>query len=322
MTSLRGLLRKTGQALRGTRPTVTETPGAAPPLAESGARYDVWLDRLRAAGILKHEHLLPQLAVPVPNTLPSLMQRGRPRAGLEAEIRALNPWGYSIQVAPGVLTGAEAALERMIYRSHLISGAIREGLRLCGTAPEDATAVDFACNHGYFALLAAELGVREAVGFDLRGVNVKKAALLAAQFQCPNARFETRDVYGYEGRADVVLNLGLLYHVTDPVRLMELSYDATAKFCIVDTITHSSPVSAFILRTNKNRHHHAEGAYNAELHPTYRALIDLMHAAGFVDLREVVPQDTPERATHPLYARYERRCVIGFRPGARAAEVP
>ena len=39
-------------------------------------------------------------------------------------------------------------------------------------------------------------------------------------------------------------------HVTDPVRLMELSFSACRAFCIVDTITHSSPVSAFVLRTN------------------------------------------------------------------------
>jgi SAM-dependent methyltransferase len=318
MSRLTGLLRRTaGRLRRVSRGRPIETPGVAPPLAESARRYDIWLDRLRAAGLLRSEHLLPTLPVPVPDTLPSLMARGQARAGLRDEVRALDPWGYSIQLAPGVLTGAEAGLARMIYRSHLISGAIRAGLALCGATPERATAVDFACNHGYFALLAAELGFAEARGMDLRAVNLRKAALLARQFDLPAARFEQRDVYEFAGRADVVLNLGLLYHVTDPLRLMSLSFEATAKFCIVDTITHASPVSAFILRTNKNPQHHAEGAYSAELHPTYRALIDLMHAAGFEGLMEVVPGPAPAGVRHPLYDRFERRCVIGFRPGAR-----
>lgn len=288
-------------------------------LAKSGARYDQWLHKLRTAGILKAERLLPQMPVPVPRTLPSLMARGQGRDGLAQEVKELAPWGYSIQLAPDVLTGHAEALERTVYRSHLISGAIREGLRLCGRMAQGASAVDFACNHGYFSLLAAEMGFDAVQGLDLREINLCKAALLARQYDLPNAQFEQRDVYTYDGQADVVLNLGLLYHVTDPVRLMELSFAATSTFCIVDTITHKSPVSAFILRTNKNQAHHAEGAYNAELHPTYRGLIDLMHAAGFVDLREVVPEAGKGRARHPLYDTSDRRCLIGFRPGAVVA---
>ncbi|MBY4895089.1 class I SAM-dependent methyltransferase [Rhodobacteraceae bacterium N5(2021)] len=291
-------------------------------LGQSGARYNQWLGKLREAGILKAERLLPEMRVPVPTALPSLMGRGAAREGLVQEIKALQPWGYSIQLAPGVLTGGAEALERTVYRSHLISGAIREGLRLCGRTPQGATAVDFACNHGYFSLLAAELGFDAVRGFDLREVNLRKARLLADQFDLASATFEQRDVYTYEGQADVVLNLGLLYHVTDPVRLMELSFAATSTFCIVDTITYKSPVSAFILRTNKDQSHHAEGAYNAELHPTYRALIDLMHAAGFVDLMEVVPEARPDRACHPLYDKSDRRCLIGFRPGAVVERLP
>lgn len=265
---------------------------------------------------MAREHLLPQIEVPVPQTLPDLMARGAATPDLKDEIAAFAPWGYSIQLAPGVLTGVPEALERTVYRSHLIGGAMSYGLSRCNLDPTAASAVDFACNHGYFSLLAAELGCPNVTGLDLRGINIAKAGLLARQFDLPDVRFEQRDVYSYEGQADIVLNLGLLYHVTDPVRLMELSFGACRSFCIVDTITHLAPVSAFILRTNKDASHHAEGKYNAELHPTYRALIDLMHAAGFVDLVEVVPKDTPDRAHHPLYDRLERRCLIGFRANA------
>lgn len=312
---------KTGWQRFGARGDDRHVPtGERPamPLAESGARYDVWLKQLRQAGLLSDERLLPLIEVDVPNTLPDLMARGVPRPGLVERVKAHAPWGYSIQLAPNVLTGPRDGLERMIYRSHLIGGAIAEGMRRTSVEPGHGTAVDFACNHGYFTLLAAEMGCGKAVGFDLRDVNVAKARLLAEQYGHNAVRFEQRDVYDYAEQADVVLNLGLLYHVTDPVRLLQLTFDACGRFAIVDTITHKAPVSAFILRTNKNNRHHAEGSYTSELHPTYRALIDLMHAVGFTDLHEVVPKESQDRARHDLYERFTRRCVIGFRPGARA----
>ena len=86
---------------------------------------------------------------------------------------------------PGVKTeNAPVALDRMLYRSHLISGAVR---RLLGDEIRDCSFVDFACNHGYFTLEMAHSGAREALGVDLRAENIAKAEFLKQHFGVANA---------------------------------------------------------------------------------------------------------------------------------------
>jgi SAM-dependent methyltransferase len=233
-------------------------------------------------------------------------------------VESHRPWGYGIQLQHGLATeGSGVALDRMIYRSHLISGAVA---RLLGDELPGCTLVDFACNHGYFTLEAAALGMKEAVGLDLRAENVAKAEFLKRHFQVERATFRRQDIYDLDSaqRFDVVLNLGVMYHITDPWRLMQLSFDMCRRFAVVDTIMHKEPVSAYVQRVNKDTSRHAEGKFEMELHPTYRAVIDVMHAVGFRGIVEVVPDpDHPEpRCPHELYDRFDRRCLIGFRDEA------
>ena len=56
---------------------------------------------------------------------------------------------------------------------------------------------------------------------------------------------------------------------------------------------HREPVSAFLQMLNKDVSRHSEGEYNVELHPTYRAMIDLMYAVGFTRVMEVVASTMP-----------------------------
>lgn len=287
------------------------------PLSKADARYIAWVERLRGAKIIGVEHLLPQMAVPCPRDLPALMASGAQRTGmsdkaLKARVERLRPWGYGIQLRPGIATEGPVALERMIYRSHLISGAIR---RLLGEQLRDTTFIDFACNHGYFTLELAHAGARKATGLDLRAENVAKAEFLKSHFDIPNAEFRQGDIYDLDAsqQVDVVLNLGVLYHITDPYKLVQLSYDACRRFAVIDTIMHKEPVSAYIQRVNKDQSMHAEGKFSVELHPTYRAVIDLMHAVGFQQVIEIVPEEIPGRCPHQLYDRHDRRCLIGFK---------
>jgi len=284
------------------------------PLEKSGLRYNQWLSALRKSGLLPRERLIPTLEVDVPNSLPALMSS---RSGLTEEDRQKlrldvarhSPWGYSIHLAEGVLTGRPENLERMVYRAHLIGNAIRDAAR---GLQKDWTVLDMACNHGYFGLQCAYQGAT-VFGADLRAENIEKAELLKRHFRIERASFAVQSVFETSGAFDVVLNLGLLYHVTDPYMLVKKTYDLCRKFAVIDTITHHSPVSAFIQRTNKNASHHAEGEFNVEYHPTYRALLDLMHSVGFKNLTEIVPASVTGRAQNHLYEKMERRCIIGFR---------
>jgi SAM-dependent methyltransferase len=294
-------------------------------MEQAGQRYSDWLDRLRSSDLLKREMLLSALPTPCPRDLPELMAAGDQIAApdsavLKKRIQELAPWGYGIQLRRGVTTAVPLALERMVYRSHLISGTVR---RLLGKDLDRSTFVDLACNHGYFSLEMAYFGAKQAVGVDLRPENVAKADFLKGYFNIANAVFRQQDIYDLDPREqfDVVYNLGVLYHITDPYRLMQLTYDLCRRFAVVDSIMHKEPVSAYIQRINKDASKHAEGKFEVELHPTYRAVIDLMHAVGFKQVIELVrdPLGEGRDCPHELYDRMDRRCLIGFK---EPAEIP
>ena len=70
----------------------------------------------------------------------------------------------------------------------------------------------------------------------------EKAELLKSHIQINNASFSVGDIYDLSGSYDIVYNLGLLYHVTDPYKLMQITYDKRRTLAVVDTLTHLAPV--------------------------------------------------------------------------------
>lgn len=285
-------------------------------LEDSADRYRWWLRRLREARLLKHEVLVETVEVDVPRTLPPPMEPGRvvdakTRRRLKADVASMRPWGYAIQLAEGIATGRPKDVEKLVFRTHLVMNGIRAVLGedvLAG-----ARVLDLASNHGFFSLACRKAGARHVTGVDLRPSNVAKAEYLKAHFGADCVDFEVRNVYDVDGNFDVVLNLGLLYHVTDPYRLIRRTAELAGRIAVVDTITHKSPVSAFVLRPGKNLQKPGNGEFDVELHPTYRALVDLMMASGFSRVVEVVPREAPDRARHPLYDEGLRRCLIGVK---------
>lgn len=296
----------------------TNDPGEIMTLLDARERYRKWVQILRQKRLFTVEHLLPLIKTPCPPDLPELMAYGatleiEDEAKLKADIAKLQPWGYGIQLRPGVTTAKhEESLPRMIFRSRLITDTVRA---ILGETIHSCSFLDLACNHGYFSVEAAFHGAKQVVGVDLRVENIAKANLLKKYFKTENVEFRVQNVYDLDAseKFDVVYNLGLFYHITDPYRLMQHTYNMCGKFAVVDSIMHKEPVSAFLQMVNKNVSSHSEGEFVVELHPTYRAMIDLMQAVGFKDIQEVVPVEDGNRVQHSLYDRHDRRCLIGFK---------
>ena len=118
-----------------------------------------------------------------------------------------------------------------------------------------------------------------------------------------------------------MLNLGVLYHVTDPLRLMQRTYELCERFAIVDTICHEEPFSGFVLFDTKDASHPHEGRESWEFHPTYRGAIDALRYAGFREVIEIVAdrrhrdRAVPRRRA-PVLPRGE--VTAAAQPGARS----
>lgn len=233
---------------------------------------------------------------------------------LRATIHKLGPWEYFFAFSHRLTTKTHATFsERTVdfhrFRSKIISETIVE---LLGDELGQSTVLDLACHNGVFALDMAFRGARLAHGIEIRERNLNKARFLKNYYRITNVTFERGNVYrlARDMKADVVMCLGILYHITQPVELVEFCYHNSNKLAVIDTICHKEPISAYHVIYGKNPKITIEGTRSIELHPTYRAVIDTMRAVGFKEIMEVVGTcDTPI----DLYSDYTRRCFIGFK---------
>jgi hypothetical protein len=141
---------------------------------------------------------------------------------------------------------------------------------------------------------------------------VKQAQFLAEYYGVPNAEFAVEDIEEFDSgqQWDIVLNLGVLYHMTEPLSLLRRTYEMCREFAIIDTGCHREPVSAYLIKSGNDVERPVEGRAHYEMHPTYRGAIDTIRFAGFSDVIELVGVATPP---HDRYARGARRCFLAIK---------
>jgi SAM-dependent methyltransferase len=143
------------------------------------------------------------------------------------------PWA----LAPGVQTPLVGAGLPAVHRTRreLIEPLARAALKRGGRA------LDIACHEGWFAHRLLEWGAQEVVAVDIRDVNVRRARLLRDHFRLPadRVRIEQGDVYDLRpddlGQFDVVLMLGLIYHLENPIGAIRTARALTRGTILLET---------------------------------------------------------------------------------------
>ena len=296
---------------------VVALPATEPRRGSSAQRYAAW----RASGPVVRdavEFLVPRVEVDITREWPARLAPRRTDDGTAAELRArveaLGPWDVPFRLGHDLSTMgddmvAAVARQRLLYRLDLINGTVA---RLLGEELERSSVLDIGCHSGLFTLDLAGRGARRVDGVDLRPQNIAQARFLARHYGIDNATFEVRDAddLSDEQPRDVVLNLGLLYHVVNPFELIRRTYALCRSFAVIDTVCLTEAVSAFFVLSDKDVHDSSEGKAAYELHPTYRAVIDVIRHGGFSDVVEIVGRaDRP----HDLYAARRRRCFLALK---------
>jgi SAM-dependent methyltransferase len=148
-------------------------------------------------------------------------------------------WFYPFRLASGAVTQTYVSAEvAKIHdtRAAMLDAAVRAHF------PDTAgrSAIDLACHEGWFAQQAAALGF-DVLGVDARADHVADATLAAEACGATKVRFETRDVHALDasrdGRFDLVLCLGLIYHLEHPVGALRTARALTADggLCVIET---------------------------------------------------------------------------------------
>lgn len=101
--------------------------------------------------------------------------------------------------------------------------------------------LDLGCNAGFWSLLALEAGCDFVHGIDGRSMRVEQARFVmeAKEIEPRRYHFEAADLFRYDcsklSDFDLVLCLGLFYHVSRPLELMERIAAANTDLLIIDT---------------------------------------------------------------------------------------
>ncbi len=214
------------------------------------------------------------------------------------------PWSFARGAEAPLLHPQLPSVHRT--RAEMVEPAVRTALAEAGP---NATALDLACSEGYFAQRLLEWGAQRVVGIDIRAQNVRRAELVRDHFEIDPAdlSFQQSDVFELDpealGRFDVVLLLGLIYHVEDPVGVVRLARRLTRSLCVIESqltrqeapIVHGQGVPdilfsadasfAAVLEEDSPHNPVASTPGVISLIPNRAALEVMVHVAGFTSVQ-------------------------------------
>ena len=101
--------------------------------------------------------------------------------------------------------------------------------------------LDVGCNSGLFGLLLKRQGAEPVIGIDLNDHYLQQARVLDQLLET-GVRFENGSVYDLDrlgGPFDIVLALGLLYHLPDPFRALQCLAEQTRELLLIESETNS-----------------------------------------------------------------------------------
>jgi tRNA (mo5U34)-methyltransferase len=156
-------------------------------------------------------------------------------ASLDDELRALAPWFHNLHLPDGRQTAPDHPLgDFPAFKWAQIAPAL----------PDDMTgmrALDIGCNAGYYSLALARRGA-SVLGIDVDSHYLRQAEWARAQFGIDPPQLTLRQMQVYElarigATFDVVLFLGVLYHLRYPLLALDIVADCVDDLLVLQTLT-------------------------------------------------------------------------------------
>jgi hypothetical protein len=148
-------------------------------------------------------------------------------------------WFYPFRLPGGQVTptydgGALDAIHAT--RLAMLQSAVRAEF---GESIADRSVIDIACHQGWFSTKIAQMGAQDVLAVDAREEHVADATLIRDTLGLRNLRIAQSDVHALTpqtfGMFDIVLMLGLIYHLENPVGALRVARALTKRLCLVET---------------------------------------------------------------------------------------
>jgi len=201
-------------------------------------------------------------------------------------VESFSRWHYEFDLGHGVTTPIASIghANRHKQRKEYFFTPLVE---LCGGTLSGKRVLDLGCNAGYWSLAAIEAGADFVLGIDGRQMHIDQANLVfeAKAIDPGRYRFDLADIFALdlqEETFDIVLCLGLLYHVSKPFELMERMSRWNTDVLVIDSTLDTRIAGAYFRIARQNvEDPRAALDRPVALRPTWRAVVRLAEQYGY-----------------------------------------
>jgi 2-polyprenyl-3-methyl-5-hydroxy-6-metoxy-1,4-benzoquinol methylase len=227
---------------------------------------------------------------------------------IELEVNKYPEWFYKFEFVNGASTTNPDQKINEIHTSR--AGIIFPFLdELFEGKWQQVDCLDIACNQGWFSSQIAIRGAHLVTGIDIRESHIKMANTIKELTNLSNLNFKVQDFLEIDTtsceKADLVLFLGILYHLDNPLQAIRKIRSLTKKLCIIETQVAKSNheleccwgsdpqnrkgPTLVLIESDKV---HVGSNKPLVLVPTLNALYRMLYASGFEHLFLGIPTDT------------------------------
>ena len=216
---------------------------------------------------------------------------------IKQELLKIEDWRHPFEIEPGVILKCKDYHNRTWlhdwskWRLDIHKLFLNVTIDTLGGALSNYTTLDIGCNDGYFSYETAKLGVKHATGVELRDYAFKKAQLIKEYFQVNNLEIiqDNIEVMTKNGNLyDIVFAYGLVYHLTNPIEIIEHIGSLTRHALLIATFINKDTDSSLALM-KENVDHAGSGAKSLVTRPSEKALVDMLEFAGFSSISRYIP---------------------------------
>jgi SAM-dependent methyltransferase len=238
---------------------------------------------------------------------------------LRAKVASFPRWHYQFDLN-GVRTPifAPAHVNRHEQRKTYFFSPL---VRLCGGSLVGRRVLDLGCNAGFWSLAAIEAGADFVLGVDGRQMHIDQANLVfeAKRVEKTRFRFQMADVFKLdlsdEEPFDIVLCLGLFYHVSKPFELMERISAWNSDLLVIDTSLDRTPGTYFRLRGQNADDPRSAVDRDVALVPSREAVVRLARIFGYQSVKILRPRFTNWTGSRPYKIGRRRAFICSKRAG-------
>jgi tRNA (mo5U34)-methyltransferase len=205
---------------------------------------------------------------------------------LRKRVESFSRWHYEFDLGGGVVTPIASVGHRNRHKQRK-EYFLTPLVKLCGGTLAGKRVLDLGCNAGYWSLAAIEAGADFVLGIDGRQMHIDQANLVfeAKGVDPGRFRFQLADIYELDldgEQFDIVLCLGLLYHVSRPFELMERISRWNTDLVVIDTTLDTKVRGAYFRVIQQDLDDpRASLDRPVALHPTWQAVRRLAEQYGY-----------------------------------------